>query len=267
VETTVSRIRRAADQEDVPLQNLLPNVTAGRVAGLGRTQQDLASPSRTSSFRRAETAAGKRRFWQAGVLMPGLQAAGTFRSCSRGRGILCGAQCGSALRKVAGPDSAGLARFPRLSDVILRNTTLTLSNGDPHLVIVHPVFGSTCFQWQMAGTRFLIDFKSSEVGNLKTITFQRSCVQPTIANSQSISNVISCMISYSATFQMANEKLNTQRRCELFKIYEEHLGIKIQKALFLSIHGFQSRTIFSHTPTAQLQRGKQINSQEIEYLI
>jgi hypothetical protein len=30
VETTVSRIRRAADQEDVPLQNLLPNVPLGR---------------------------------------------------------------------------------------------------------------------------------------------------------------------------------------------------------------------------------------------
>ena len=35
----------------------------------------------------------------------------------------------------------------------------------------------------------LIDFKSSEVGTLKTPTFQRSSVQPTIAFSESISNV------------------------------------------------------------------------------
>ena len=38
-------------------------------------------------------------------------------------------------------------------------------------------------------SEFLIDFKSSEFGTLKTPTFQRSSVQPTIAFSESISNV------------------------------------------------------------------------------
>ncbi len=53
---------------------------------------------------------------------------------------------------VAGPDSdsAGPTRFPRVSDVVqndesltLSNESLTLSIGDPHLVIVHHVFRST----------------------------------------------------------------------------------------------------------------------------
>jgi hypothetical protein len=38
-------------------------------------------------------------------------------------------------------------------------------------------------------SEFLIDFKSSEVGTLKTHGLQRSSVQPTIAFSESISNV------------------------------------------------------------------------------
>ncbi len=44
-------------------------------------------------------------------------------------------------------------------------------------------------EWQIAATRVLIDFKSSEVGTLRTVGPQSSSVQPTIAFSESISNV------------------------------------------------------------------------------
>ncbi len=48
---------------------------------------------------------------------------------------------------------------------------------------------SKMLQWQMAATWILIDFKSSEVGTLKTCSLQFSSVQPTRACSESISNV------------------------------------------------------------------------------
>ncbi len=46
-----------------------------------------------------------------------------------------------------------------------------------------------CTNGKAPPSEFLIDFKSSEVGLLKTGSLQRSSVQPTIAFSESISNM------------------------------------------------------------------------------